>query len=324
MALFKFLSSFLDTVKQNTKVQVLLRRFQFSMDNWYIRTGWIPTLLAAVGNALVIYLVSTRRKLRTVTLNRFVLSLAASDFCVGACYYPGHVICYFLNSSCHSKIRDDISVMVIYASVTNLCAMTVDRYIAITKPLQYKSLMTVERASLIAAVAWLIPFWLYFVPSFCASLNLFYLKTEISIIIWTILFEFIPCSFLLLSTIRALMIVRRHSRNDSRVQIQLRFNQPILKQRSSYASVRVTVTVVAIFLICYTVEVYSSFCYFTELCTSTKHLGNVVRFLVITNSAANPIAYAFLKRDFKRELRTFLWGKRWNAEKVRSERTTQV
>ena len=38
-------------------------------------------------------------------------------------------------------------------------------------------------------------------------------------------------------------------------------------------------------------------------------LFNAVRFLVVTNSAGNPIAYALLKRDIKRELKEVLWEK---------------
>ena len=90
-------------------------------------TGWLPSLLAVVGNGLVVDLVLTRRRLRA-TANRFVLSLSIADFCVGACFYPGHAICHFLLTSCNEMIRDDIAVLMIYSSVSNLCAMTLDRY----------------------------------------------------------------------------------------------------------------------------------------------------------------------------------------------------
>lgn len=113
-------------------------------------TAWLPSLLAAVGNGFVIYLVLSRPRLRTMQ-NRFVFSLAIADFCVGICYYPGHVICQFLCNSCNKVIRDDIAVLMIYSSVLNLCAMALDRYIAIVRPLHYMSLMTTKRAKLLPA-----------------------------------------------------------------------------------------------------------------------------------------------------------------------------
>lgn len=113
--------------------------------NWYWILGWIPSTFAILGNGSVIYLIYTRRRLRTVP-NRFVLSLALADFGVGACFFPAHFICNFRPSNCNSSIADDIAVLTIYSSTTNLCAMTVDRYLATVRPLTYTSLMTARRA----------------------------------------------------------------------------------------------------------------------------------------------------------------------------------
>lgn len=91
------------------------------MSNWYWLTAWLPSLLAIIGNGLVIYLIRSRPRLRTLQ-NRFVLSLAIADFCVGTCYYPGHVICNFLlDSKCNVMIRDDIAVRHGYRQVHRHC-----------------------------------------------------------------------------------------------------------------------------------------------------------------------------------------------------------
>ena len=272
------------------------------MSEWYWCTGWLPSLLAVVGNALVIYLIVTRRRLHTTT-NRFVASLAVADLFVGICFYPGHVICHFSASLCrYPDISDDIAVLAIYSSVSNLCAMTLDRFIAIVKPLQYSSLMTAHRATMLTVLAWLIPLSVYFIPSICVSLKLFRIDFKVSVIVWTTIFEFIPCTVLLLATAQAIITSRKHSRHDAQLKSQIRYNQPNIKYvLQSASSVRVITTVVAIFLGCYAVEVYSSFCHFTALCTMSKDLFALVQFLVIINSAANPVAYSFFKRDIKQE-----------------------
>lgn len=296
------------------------------MSGWYWMTGWLPSLLAVVGNGLVIYLILASRKLRTSN-NRFVLSLAIADFCVGIFYYPGHAICHFVLTSCNKMIRDDIAVLMIYSSVCNLCAMALDRYIAIVRPLHYMSLMTARQATILTTVAWMIPLSTYFIPAVCASMGLIRLDFEVSAIVWTTMFEFVPCVGLFLATTHAVVTSRKHCRRDAWLSSQIRFNRPTPKLRRSACSATVIATVVAIFLSCYAVEVYSSFCYFTALCVMNKNLYNVVRFLVIVNSAANPVAYAFLKRDIRRELDRIFCNCSFNKRRPKrsyAERTTSV
>lgn len=292
------------------------------MSSWYWNVGWLPSLLAVVGNSLVIYLILSRRILRT-TANRFVLSLAIADFSVGACFYPGQAICHFVLTSCHLAVRDDIAVLMIYASVCNLFTMTLDHYIAIIRPLRYTFLMTPRRVTVVTAAAWIIPLSVYFIPSICVSVGLFRVDFKVSVIIWSTLFEVIPCLVLLLATVQTLITSRKHSRRDRLLNTQLRHNQPNIKRPRSASSTKVITTVVVTFLMCYAVEVYSSFCHFTSLCTMHQNLYNVVRFLVITNSAINPIAYALLKRDIKMELHKMFRQKPvWKRRS--SERTTSV
>ena len=297
------------------------------MSGWYWMTGWLPSLLAVVGNGLVICLILASRKLRT-TNNRFVLSLAIADFGIGISYYPGHAICHFVLTSCNLMIRDDIGVLMIYSSVCNLCAMVLDRYIAIVRPLHYMSLMTAKKATILTTVAWLIPLSTYFIPSVCVSVGLIRLDFRVSVIVWTTMFEFVPCVGLFLATIHAVKTSRKHCRRDAWLSSQKRFNpRPTSKLRRSTCSAAVMATVVAIFLICYAMEVYSSFCYFTALCVMHKNLYNVVRFLVIINSAANPVAYSLLKRDIRRELNRIFCNHSFNKRRLKrssAERTTTV
>lgn len=284
------------------------------MSNWYWLTAWLPSLLAIIGNGLVIYLIRSRPRLRTLQ-NRFVLSLAIADFCVGTCYYPGQVICNFLlDSKCNVMIRDDIAVYMIYSSVSNLCAMAIDRYIAIVRPLRYLTLMTTTRAKILTTIAWMIPMVVYFIPAICVSLKLFSINFKISVVIWTTIFEFIPCTLLLFATMQVIIISKRHRRRDAN------FSQLTLRQK---ASTSVIGSVVAIFLLCYAVEVYSSFCHFTSLCTPHDNIYNAVRFLIIVNSAANPIAYALFKRDMKRELDKLICKNSFTKPSLLSRRSNE-
>jgi len=272
--------------------------------NWYWILGWIPSTFAIIGNGFVVYLICTRRNLRTVP-NCFILSLAVADLGVGSCFFPAHFICHFLPSPSLRSVTDDIAVFMIYSSTTGLCMMAFDRYLAIVKSLTYTTLMTRRRALYLVASSWLVPLLAYFVPALCTSLNGCSINRKVTVVVWTTMFEFIPCVVLLLVTVKIITIARKHHQHFARIDSQLRYNQPIHKaQRTpNFSSARVIITVVAIFLICYSLEVYSSICHFTELCKLTDDLSHLVFLLVVINSAGNPIAYALFKRDIQTELR---------------------
>ena len=278
--------------------------------NWYWILGWIPSTLAIFGNGFVIYLIYTRRRLHTIA-NGFILSLALADLGVGACYFPANFICEFSPRACLQSVADDIAVAMIYSSTSCLCVMAIDRYLAIVRPLSYMTLMTRKRAFCLMTLSWLIPFTTYFIPGLCTSLHRCSINRNITVVIWTTMFEFIPCAVLLFITVKIISIARDHRQQTTRLDTQLRFNEPKDKSYKihTWTPARVIITVVAIFLVCYSLEVCSSLCYFTDLCTFSDDLFNAVRFLVVTNSAGNPIAYALLKRDIKRELKEVLWEK---------------
>ena len=123
---------------------------------WSRITGWLLTAIIIIGNGLVIYLITTRPKLKT-TSNWFVLSLAVADFAFGVTYFPRLSVCRIYDEICIANviiIAYSTGVFLMCASVMNLCVLTLDHYLAIVKPMRYITFMTTKRVALLISAAW--------------------------------------------------------------------------------------------------------------------------------------------------------------------------
>ena len=260
--------------------------------------------MAIFGNGLIIFMIISKTSLRTLP-NGFVISLALADFAVGLIYFPIIFFCGNL-AFCENSFGYgyDIAVLAIYSSVTNLCAMSVDRYIAIVKPLRYVAWMSSRRAALLVALAWVIPLAVDFIPALCTRLGKCNLTNKALISSKMIVLEIVPCLFLLIITVQIMMTALRHWRQNGRLRAQLRINLADRRRYREISTAMVIITVLNVFLACYCAELYSVVRFLLNSSTPTLEVVHVINFLVIVNSAANPIAYAVFKRDIRKELRS--------------------
>ncbi|XP_017873558.1 PREDICTED: octopamine receptor beta-3R-like isoform X2 [Drosophila arizonae] len=127
-------------------------------------------LAAVLGNALVIISVQRNRKLRVIT-NYFVVSLAMADMLVALCamtfnasvelsggkWMFGPFMCNVYNS---------LDVYFSTASILHLCCISVDRYYAIVRPLEYPLNMTHRTVCFMLANVWILPALISFTPIF--------------------------------------------------------------------------------------------------------------------------------------------------------------
>lgn len=111
-----------------------------------------------IGNILVCVAVCMVRKLRR-PCNYLLVSLAVSDLCVAILVMPTALLNEVLNEWNFGEVFCDIwvsfDVLSCTASILNLCAISVDRYWAITKPLEYGVKRTPRRMMLCVALVWL-------------------------------------------------------------------------------------------------------------------------------------------------------------------------
>uniref|UniRef100_A0A4W5JSY7 5-hydroxytryptamine receptor 2B n=1 Tax=Hucho hucho TaxID=62062 RepID=A0A4W5JSY7_9TELE len=117
----------------------------------------IPTI---GGNILVILAVSLERKLQNAT-NYFLMSLAVADLLVGLLVMPIALITVLYNSGWPlpeflCPIWLFLDVLFSTASIMHLCAISLDRYIAIKKPIQHSQYKSRAKAMAKIAVVWFI------------------------------------------------------------------------------------------------------------------------------------------------------------------------
>ncbi|KAJ7377781.1 hypothetical protein OS493_026348 [Desmophyllum pertusum] len=247
-----------------------------------------------------------------------------ADFGVGVAVFPSG---YFCNKTmaCNSRVYMAFFWFLLHSSVTNICTLTWDRYIAIVHPFKYNTSLTVRRPGMVILTAWLIPFAI----SLLLLVGMYVTNSNTA---WKVLrltgvsaFDIISCALLFYAVGRILVVARARSRQDSKIKLQLKSHHSFTeshqvsaievqvqsnhsstetttsRRRKKHNAARFIIAIVVFFLGCYIVVNYLVLC-ITFSCQISDKAGQILVLLLVVNSAVNPLVYAFLKKDIKREI----------------------
>lgn len=118
-------------------------------------------LCSIFGNACVVAAIALERSLQNVA-NYLIGSLAVTDLMVSVLVLPMAALYQVLNKwTLGQEICDifiSLDVLCCTSSILHLCAIALDRYWAITDPIDYVNKRTPRRAALLISVTWLIGF----------------------------------------------------------------------------------------------------------------------------------------------------------------------
>ncbi|KAJ3612393.1 hypothetical protein NHX12_020669 [Muraenolepis orangiensis] len=301
----------------------------------------IPLILIIIlGNVLVCLSVLTERSLKTAT-NYFIISLAVADLLLAVLVLPLYVYTEFLGGMwtlstyiCDALMTMD--VMLCTASILNLCAISVDRYIAVVVPLKYnRNQFSVRQLALITAtwvlslvVASPVIFGLNRVPGRDPSVCK--LEDDRFVVYSSVCSFFVPCPVMLFLYYWMFRGLRRWSTGRSRSQADSASDAEAADRapgsgarenglakarggrrarRNSKSSrvsgrerkaMKVLPVVVGVFLACWTpffvVHVTNALC---PSCHIGPTLISVVTWLGYVNSAVNPIIYTAFNAEFR-------------------------
>ncbi|XP_026874051.2 adrenoceptor beta 3b [Electrophorus electricus] len=123
--------------------------------------------LTVSGNLLVILSVSLTPQLHTTT-GVFITSLACADLIVGCVVQPLALLLLLQSEWTLGRTACDlwmsVDVLCVTASIHTMCAIAVDRYVAITRPLRRRALLGKQRARLVVGAVWVCSALVSFVP----------------------------------------------------------------------------------------------------------------------------------------------------------------
>uniref|UniRef100_A0A3B3D443 Alpha-2B adrenergic receptor n=1 Tax=Oryzias melastigma TaxID=30732 RepID=A0A3B3D443_ORYME len=178
-------------------------------------------LMTIVGNVLVIIAVLTSRTLKAPQ-NLFLVSLAAADILVATIIIPfslaNELLGSWVFSSIWCEIHQTLDVLFCTSSIGHLCAIALDRYLSISRPVSYSTKRTAKRIKSAIVTVWLISAVISF-PHFLTMSkkvggdN----KCELNEKPWYILYStigsfFAPCVIMILVYIRIYQIAKKHTR----------------------------------------------------------------------------------------------------------------
>lgn len=250
-------------------------------------------VLITLENLLVCFLVYRFRKLRTFT-NGFVVSLALSDVLFGAVLIPVNI------SDQNNPANGYLISFILFANVTNLFAVTLDRYLAVMNSLRYSYTMTKNFAKIIST-AWILPIPLTLLPFAWNTGS----TAETIYLLFIVIGVLVPYIFILFAYIKIFREVARQVKNLAKLakyENHLQATKEGKRVTSEARVARVFAIIAGIFVISWMPVFYMTAADALRLDRSEfipLVLPIVSWYTMTAGSLANAAVYAFFKGDFR-------------------------
>lgn len=269
------------------------------------------SMTTVVENAFVIFAVwkDPLKTLRSSPTNFILLEMACADLFVGLVFAPSATLLY-LRLATKTHAWNSLFVVILFShlflivSVYHVLLLTIDRYFALAKPLQYRATVTKRRVAIGSLAIWLVWFC-YGVLSVTLQGGVFVLWFILVLMIWL---SSEGSTFMYVVTLRNLIKHCKTGINANNPQS----NQFLLCQREKKVFV-VILSVALAFYFCFVPWIVGQLIFlFCQAChvnyralTICYHMEVL---LLLVNSALNPLLYAWRFSRFQATFK-YIWRK---------------
>ena len=266
------------------------------------------TIVASVGNSLVVLAVflNPNKDLRT-PFNYFMANLSIADLIVGFITGPMSTIYHIFEGVGRLKqsFRDVVHITFFIswtASLLSLTALALDRYLAITYPLMYRTKLNPVRALLVSLMVWI------------ASI----LLPMIYFIVGYNKFRFVFANTAVALTFAVLIFTNAKIFKYLRFQVQQWDNlhdsteENLAKKQAMKWEKKITKTLVVVLLLFLAFYLPACICiYIINFCTTCDCMfihwvRDIQTVLVMANSGVNPFVYAWRLENFRKAFKSIL------------------
>ncbi|KAJ8338102.1 hypothetical protein SKAU_G00370680 [Synaphobranchus kaupii] len=288
-------------------------------------------LLGLTGNTLAIYVILRYAKMKTVT-NLYILNLAVADelYILGLpLITTQNVLSYWPFGSFLCRVVMTADSINQFTSIFCLTVMSIDRYLAVVRPIQSVSWRRPRVAKIINGLVWavsivaMLPVIIFSnVQDQLNTCNISWPEPQeiwsTAFILYTATLGFF-CPLLVICMCYLLIVYKVKS---ARMQAGL-----TTRRRSERRVTRMVVIMVVVFVLCWLPFFIINIVNLVFILPENNVTAGVYFFAVIltyVNSCANPLLYGFLSENFKRSFRKALCVSRTNGREGGNSNTHQT
>ena len=280
----------------------------------------------SLGNILVCLVFIGYRGFRS-TMNTLIVSLACSDLLVCLLAQPMFVASLVNNYQQESAgnvfegVRKRLTWISLLASAGNLLGVTLDRYVAVSRPLSYPALVTAARTRVLIAVLWSLALGLGSATESRRGLKMVGQIYVLALLVCVIFPLYV----------RVLCIARRHARviqsacmshsaatttgfeeDNESAAARAAFRSNV--RRADRNSLKTVGIISAIFFLGWFPILFIPFLYRARAFSEVLVVFQWANTLALCSSACNPFVYSWRDRRFRKTLATIY--SRWMAKRV--------